>query len=119
MSRAPASSAVLVMLAELGARVSAVEQALAARAPRPADAALLQVLAEETGGRVFGAVELLAHARVSPRLAVALEAACLEGPRELGCWLRGAADRGAVDGLRLVRDKRSGRGRGWRVVTMC
>jgi hypothetical protein len=99
------------------AALQRVVEALERRSPRPsqADAELLRTIAEETGGRIFSAGELLAHAHESPQLADGLARQLLEDPRGVGCWLRRMVD-ASIDGVRLMRERRSGTGRGWRAV---
>jgi hypothetical protein len=95
-------------LAEREARIAA-EARLVARiavleAVRPrdaADAALRQQLPASTRAYSFTSRELLQHATEDADLAGALRQCCLQGEREIGCWLR--AHRGSRDGVTIAR----------------
>lgn len=76
----------------LAVRVAALEERVLAlegrHGPRDgADVALLAALVMATAGRPFTASQVLARARVDPRLASALEDADIVSARMLGRWL--------------------------------
>jgi hypothetical protein len=104
-------------LAVLQSRVAALEQR---GAPRDAaDVDLVMAVAAAAGAEWFTANHLLAHARVDARLAAVLLSADISSASEVGCWLRMMATIGTVEGLTVVKGRRSGQGRTWRVVTVC
>lgn len=81
---------------------------------RSAHVALLVAIAETVGDRTFTGTQLFAHARVSPDLEDALEAADITNARELG-WLCRRLEGTALPGVRLERGGESRAGVVWRV----
>ena len=67
-----------------------------------------------TRGLVFSAAELWRHANVDPALASALEAACLDNPRQLGKFLK-RVEGHTVDGWRIERAGTNREGIRWRL----
>lgn len=112
-SRAVAADRLVERVAQLEARVEALERAHGPRAEQ--DAQLLGALAAAADGRPFTATAALARAGVDADLAAALDAAGILSGLELGAWLREVQGR-PMGGLRAVRGKRTGGGFLWRVV---
>ena len=113
MARHAAPVDVLARLAQLEARVDAIEAGR--HSASPADAALLACIAERADGRAFLAADVVAWAAVDARLADALDGSFLEGANEVGGWLRARAGQ-AIGGLVIRRGRRTGAGHRWLIV---
>lgn len=106
------------LLRELIERLARIERRLdtGGKGPRDAaDLALLSTIARTAGGRGFTATHLLEHARVTPELAGALEAADLTTGPEVGEWCKRLRDIPAA-GFVLTRGRKGRCGHLWQVV---
>jgi len=100
-------------------RIEALERAVAAlralTGPRDHyDAAIIPAIAGAVGSRRFTCRELVAHSRVDPALAAALESADITTPRGCGKVLR-RLERHPLSGYVLVRVGQDRDGIIWRV----
>ncbi len=96
----------------LTARVAGLEARGGAR--DAAETLVLPAIASAIGARRFTSVDLLAHARVDPALADAIEAADVTNPREMGKLLA-RLETQPIAGLRLERVGGARVGVVWRV----
>lgn len=113
-ARHAAPDAVLARLDALERRLDALEAGQ--RSTSVEDAALLACIAERADGRPFLASDVTAWAAVDQHIADALDAAFLEGPAEIGGWLRARAGQ-TIGGLVIRRGRRTGAGHRWLIAS--